>query len=124
MSPAVSRMIVNVQLAVILMTGVICLTPGLGVQPGPTVQDQAFQITYGTIFLLGPMLYWYRPFAGSVLLVVTLLSICLVAPFCHLSLWIDASDARRVGLIIGAILTAGIVSDPLVDDAEPSADHG
>ena len=70
----------------------------------------------GVLLLIGCALLSFKPRMGSAMLVVTVLFIPVVAALAGFPVWDAASTSSRAWLIVGAIISAGILAAPWLED--------
>ncbi len=71
----------------------------------------------GGLLLIGCALLYFKPKLGSAILVVTVLSIPVMAALAGgFPAWDAASTASRVWMIVGVIISAGILAAPWLED--------
>jgi predicted PurR-regulated permease PerM len=118
MKTKTSQIIEHCQLGLILATGIVAFVLAWRSQDGLAVAVRACYVAYGILFLVGALAYYTKPRIGSAILIASLLSSVVVAPLVGFPAWVNASGASRVGLILGAVIAAGIVCGPLLNSRD------
>jgi predicted PurR-regulated permease PerM len=108
------NMVEHFTLGVTAVAGIIFLALAWKSQDGLAVAVRASYFAYGILFVVGALAYYTRPRIGSAILIVSLLSMPIVAALVGFPVWVNGSAGSRIGLILGAITSAGIVSAPLL----------
>lgn len=101
-------------LAVTAVAGIAFLALAWNSKDGISVAVRASYVTYGILFVVGTLAYYTKPRIGSATLIVALLSAPVVAALVGFPVWVNGSAASRIGSILGAITSAGIVSAPFL----------
>ena len=112
MKAETSPMIEHFTLAVTAAAGITALALAWNSKDGISVAVRASYFTYGILFVVGALAYYTKPRIGSAILIFTLLSAPAVAALVGFPAWVNGSAASRIGSIVGAITSAGIVSAP------------
>ena len=112
-----SHLVLLFQVTLCAITGVMALIqawrPGAGT-PGVATLGHGI---IGGLLLIGCALLVFKPKLGSAILVVTVLSLPVMAALAGgFPVWDGASTASRVWLIVGAIISAGILAAPWLED--------
>lgn len=108
------KSIIIFQLGLIVFAGIVALALAWRSQDSLAVSVRVCYAAYGISFLIGSVAYYAKPCIGSTILIVSLLSLIVTAPLVGFPVWTNGSTADRVGLILGEIIAAGIVSEPLL----------
>lgn len=112
-----SLLIFLFQVILCAITGVAALLQAWRPEAGtPGVATMGHGII-GGLLLIGCALLYFKPKLGSAILVVTVLSIPVMAALAGgYPVWDGASTASRVWMIVGVIISAGILAAPWLED--------
>jgi hypothetical protein len=108
------QVIENLTLTVTAVAGIMALALAWNSQDGTIAALRVSYLIYGILFVAGSLAYYTEPRLGSAVLIVALLSAPIVAAMVGFPVWVDGSAASRIGLILGTITSAGIVSAPFL----------
>jgi hypothetical protein len=116
-----NSIIIGFQICLILLTGLALAYQVINAPAAMSLTTKLVFSIYAVVFLSGSIAYYIWPRLGSIALIIGLLSLIIAAPLLPFPMWANASIGNRIALIIGTIISAGIVSKPLITFSEKEA---